>query len=139
MLRFYVCSFESAIIHLRIKMGPMACRKEINVIYIHLTTWNYDLNWVHMAQCAKRKNFSVSTSILIFMEFQSSLLVKTTGFNINNNNDNNNKNLWNIIYQTLINCFTCINSVISIKYLVILINHHSYFGAGEAKALAFYF
>lgn len=53
-----------------------------------------------MAQCAKRKNFSVSTSILIFMEFQSSLLVETARFNINNNNDNNNKNLWNIIYQT---------------------------------------
>ena len=52
-----------------------------------------------MAQCAKRKNFLVSTSILIFMEFQSSLLVETARFNINNNNDNK-KNLWNIIYQT---------------------------------------
>lgn len=137
MLRFYVCSFESAIIHLRIKMGPMACRKEINVIYIHLTTWNYDLNWVHMAQCAKRKNFLVSTSILIFMEFQSSLLVETARFNINNNNDNNNKKF--VEHYISDNCFTYINSVISIKYLVILINHHSYFGAREAKALAFYF
>lgn len=70
----------------------MACRKEINVIYIHLTTWNYDLNWGHMAQCAKRKNFSVSTSILILMEFQSSLVVEPASFNINNNNDDNNKN-----------------------------------------------
>lgn len=64
-----MCSLESAITYLKMKIGKVVYRKKITVIYSHLSTCNHYFNFIHVPQYAKRGAFPVLMNVSIVLDF----------------------------------------------------------------------